>query len=84
MITVTALTPGEQREARYRELHALLEQANAAARNGHWMTCGTWAKSVTALAYEYGGQDAAEVGRVAGAADAKQLIELYGGTSKQP
>lgn len=59
MITVTALTPAQQRKARYDALFELMARAELAARNGQWMTCGTWAKSVTALAYEYGNAEEA-------------------------
>lgn len=41
----------------YEELLQLLCRAELAARNGEWMTCGTWAKKVMNRAYEIGNSD---------------------------
>ena len=42
------------RKALYDELLQLLCKSELAARNGEWMTCGTWAKNVMNRAYEIG------------------------------
>jgi hypothetical protein len=42
------------KEEIYNELFELLHKAELAARNGEYMTCGTWCKNAMNKAYEYG------------------------------
>ena len=41
-------------EEKYNQLFELLSKAELAARNGEWKTCGTWARRVMELAFDFG------------------------------
>jgi hypothetical protein len=48
-------------DPRYKALFELIAEVELAARNGHWMTCGTKAKKVTELAFKYGNDEPSAV-----------------------
>ena len=42
----------DENKVLYNEMLDLLSKSELAARNGQWMTCGTWAKNAMDRAYE--------------------------------
>ena len=64
------------RKALYDELLQLLCKSELAARNGEWMTCGTWAKNVMNRAYEIGNAEVRAHLREAGKLRQPQELDL--------